>query len=511
MTATESKAGRKEWLALLVLALPCLLVTMDLTVLFLAVPTLTEDLAPSSTQLLWITDIYGFLIAGSLIVAGALGDRIGRRRVLLAGGAGFAVASVLAAAAQSPDMLIAARALQGVSGAALLPSTMALVYAMFTDDKQRTAAMGAIMGCFALGAALGPLLGGSLLEIFDWRAVFAPNVPVMALLLVVGSRVLPEFRNPQAGRVDVASAVTSVLGILSAVYAVKNVAVDGFEPLTAVCLVAGVALVGAFVIRQRHIANPLVDVRLFARAPFTGAVGASALGMFVTYGTFFFTSQFLQLVAGLSPLESGLWGLPPVVAMMVLSGGVVPRLAATIRPASLVAGGLVIAAVGLGLLTQVDASAGPISIVTALVVVVAGLAPLTAVGTNLIISAAPPEQAGAVSGLGQAGNELGGALGIAVLGSVGTAIYRADVADAVGSGVGSTAADAARDTLGGAVSVTGQLPAELLDAAATAFTHGMHVAAGIAAALMVATAAMAAIALRRLPAAAPAGPRPEAA
>jgi DHA2 family multidrug resistance protein-like MFS transporter len=494
------KAGRREWIGLAVLALPCLLVTMDLTVLFLAVPKLTADFVPSSTELLWITDVYGFLVAGSLIVMGGLGDRSGRRRVLLAGGAGFAVASLLAVAAQSPEALIAARALQGIAGAALLPSTMALVYTMFADPKQRTAALGAVMGCFALGAALGPLLGGALLELSGWRAVFLPNLPVMALLLVLGPRHVPEFRNAEAGRVDVASGVLSAGGILATVYAIKDMAVDGPAPLGAACLVAGVALLVAFVVRQRGLEHPLVDVRLFARPAFSTALAATALAMFVTYGTFFFASQYLQLVAGLSPLESGLWGLPPVVAMLVASGGVIPRLTSTVRPAFLVAGGMVIAAVGLALLAQLDASATPATLVAVLTVLVIGLAPATAIGVNLILGAAPTEQAGAVSGLGQAGNELGGALGIALLGSIGTAVYRDEIADTIGAGVPPDAADAARDTLGGAVGFAGELPADVVDAAATAFASGLNVAAAIAAVLMLATAAATAIVLRGFPA-----------
>jgi DHA2 family multidrug resistance protein-like MFS transporter len=214
-----------------------------------------------------------------------------------------------------------ARGLQGIAGAALLPSMMALVYTMFADEKQRQAALGAMMGIFALGAALGPLLGGGLLELFDWRAVFLPNVPVIVLLLVVGPRYVDEFRNPEAGRVDLASAVLSVGGIIAAVYAIKRVAVDGFEPLTTACAVAGAAFLVAFAARQLRIPNPLVDVRLFAGGAFSTALAATTLAMFVTYGTIFFTSQYLQLVAGLSPLEAGLWGLPPMAAMMVDVGG----------------------------------------------------------------------------------------------------------------------------------------------------------------------------------------------
>lgn len=494
------RAGRREWTGLAVLALACLLVTMDLTVLLLAVPRLSADLGPGATELLWITDAYGFMMAGALIVMGALGDRLGRRRVLLAGGAGFAAASVVAAAAPSPELLIVARGLQGLAGATLLPSTMALVFGMFRDETQRTAALGAVMGCFALGAALGPLLGGALLELSSWRAVFVPNVPVMALLLVLAPRSVPEIRNPAAGRIDVLSAVLSVAGILAAVFGIKQAARDGVEPLPTAAITAGVALLGAFVARQRRRAEPLIDVALFRRGAFSTALGANAVGMFITYGTFFFTSQYLQLVVGLSPLEAGLWGLAPVAAMMVAAGGIVPRLALRVRPAFLVAGGMLVTAAGLIALAGLDADASAAAVAARLIVVVVGLAPTTTIGTQLIVGAAPPEQAGSVSGLGQAGNELGGALGIALLGSLATAVYRSELSSALDH-VPPAVADPARDTLGGALGVAAQLPAGAVDAATRAFTQGLGVTATVAAALLVICAAATAAQLRRLPAA----------
>jgi MFS transporter, DHA2 family, multidrug resistance protein len=492
-TTTNAVVGRRQWIGLLVLALPGLLVTMDLTVLFLAVPSLTADLAPTSTQLLWITDVYGFLIAGALIVSGALGDRLGRRRIMLLGGAGFAAASVLASAASSPEMLIATRALQGVAGAALLPSMMALVFGMFPDPKARTAAMGVMMGTFALGAALGPLLGGGLLELFDWRAVFVPNVPVMLGLLLLAPRYVPEFRNPAAGRVDLRSAALSVAGLLGVVYGIKDGARHGVSPSDAAVIAGGLAALALFTRRQLALEDPLVDVRLFARPAFRTAMAATTVSMFVIYGTFFFTAQHLQLVSGLSPLEAGLWGLPPVAVMMVVAGGVLPRLATRVRPAHLVAGGMLVASAGLLLLTGLEPDSPVAQLVLAATLMVAGLAPTTTMGVNLIVGAAPPEQAGTVAGLGQAGNELGGALGIALLGTLGTAVYRGDMHGVAGGASG--------DTLGGAVSLTGQVPAGVLDAATNAFAHGMHVAAAVAVVLLAATSALVAVTLRTLPAA----------
>jgi DHA2 family multidrug resistance protein-like MFS transporter len=323
-----------------------MLVTMDLTVLFLALPKLVADLDPSATQQLWITDIYGFLIAGALILMGSLGDRIGRRKVLVIGGAAFGAASLLAALSQSPEQLIAARAIQGLAGATLVPSTMSLVFAMFPDERKRTAALGVIMSCFVGGAAAGPLIGGALLEFFDWNSVFLINVPVAVLLLVLAPRYLPEFKNPEAGRVDIASAVLLVAAILPTIYGIKQVATHGADVGSLLATAAGVALGIAFVARQQRLAEPLLDVSLFRTRAFSTALGSNVLGAFVMYGIFFFTAQYFQLVLGMSPLESGLWSLPGLAAMMVVASTIVPRLATRIRPGYLVAGGMTICAVG---------------------------------------------------------------------------------------------------------------------------------------------------------------------
>src|SRR5918997_5663029 len=409
MADTTAKVGRRQWIGLLVLALPGLLVTMDLTVLFLAVPNLGADLAPSSTELLWITDIYGFLIAGALVASGALGDRIGRRRIMLLGAAAFAAASVLASASTSPEMLIVARGLQGLAGAALLPSMMALVFGMFPNPQQRTAALGVMMGTFAFGAALGPLLGGGLLELFDWRAVFVPNVPVMVVLIALAPRFVPELRNPAAGRVDLASVALSTAGVLSLVYGVKHGAGRGLAAADVLAIAGGLALLVLFVRRQLALEHPLVDVRLFARPAFRTAIAATTAAMFVIYGTVFFTSQHLQLVAGLSPLEAGLWGLPSVAVMLVVSGAVLPRLATRIRPARLVAGGMLIAACGLLLLTRLQPDSSVAQLVVAVSLLMAGLAPTTTMGVNLIVGAAPPEQAGGGVGPRGGGDKAGAA------------------------------------------------------------------------------------------------------
>ena len=311
------KATRREWIGLAVIALPCLLYSMDLTVLYLAVPHLTADLTPTSAQLLWISDIYGFLIAGSLITMGTLGDRIGRRKLLLMGATAFGIASVLAAFSNSAEMLIATRALLGVAGATLAPSTLSLIRNMFLDPHQRTFAIGIWATSFSVGGALGPLLGGVMLEQFWWGSVFLLGVPVMALLLVVGPKLLPEFRDPNAGRLDLTSAAMSLLAVLSVIYGLKRMAQDGAGVVPATFIVAGIAIGVLFVRRQRRLADPLIDLRLFRIPAFSAALATNMLGIFVAFGTFLFTSQYLQLVLGFSPFVAGLWTLPSSVGFIV--------------------------------------------------------------------------------------------------------------------------------------------------------------------------------------------------
>src|ERR671930_781987 len=253
-SAAPPLAGRREWTGLAVLALACLLYAMDLTVLHLAVPSLSEDLQPSSTQLLWITDIYGFMVAGFLVTMGTLGDRIGRRRLLLAGAACFGAVSVLAALSTSPAMLIGSRALLGVAGATLAPSTLSLIFAMFPDPRQRSAAIGGWITSFSAGGAIGPVLGGVLLEHFWWGSVFLLALPVMALLLLLGPRVLPEYRDPDAGRLDLLSAAMSLVAVLSAVFGLKQVAQNGIGPLALAAVVVGLVVGVVFVRRQLGLA-----------------------------------------------------------------------------------------------------------------------------------------------------------------------------------------------------------------------------------------------------------------
>jgi MFS transporter, DHA2 family, multidrug resistance protein len=283
---------------------------MDLTVLTLAVPSLSADLHPSSTELLWIVDIYGFLVAGLLITMGTLGDRIGRRRLLLFGAGAFGAASMIAAFSRTPEMLIASRALLGIAGATLAPSTLSLIRNMFHDDQQRTVAIGVWITSFSVGAAIGPLVGGVLLESFHWNSVFLLAVPVMVLLLAVAPRLLPEYKDPTPGRLDLASAALSLIAVLAAIYGIKAVAKDGIALASVAPLLAGLAVGAAFIDRQRRLADPMIDLGLFRRPAFSLALSANTLAFAVVFGIEVFVAQYFQLVLGYSPLEAGLWSCP---------------------------------------------------------------------------------------------------------------------------------------------------------------------------------------------------------
>ena len=463
MNRTNSEPRRatsREWFGLAVLALPCLLYSMDLTVLNLAVPKLSAALRPTNTELLWIVDIYGFVLAGALIPMGVLGDRIGRRRLLLIGATAFGCASVVAAFAPSVEALIAARALLGLAAATLAPSTLSLLRSMFLDPKQRTLAIGVWIASFSAGGAIGPLIGGVLLQFFWWGSVFLINLPVMLLLLAVGPRLLPEFRDPQAGRPDILSAALCMATVLAVIYGIKRSAGHGADWVAAAIIVSGLVIGALFLSRQRKLPESFIDLGLFRRVTFSTALAVNILGFFVAFGTFLLIAQYLQLVIGLSPLAAGLWSAPSGIAFVV--GAILtPRIVTHLRPSHVIAIGFVIAALGFGLLTQAGTRHDLAVVATAYAVFSLGLAPVFTLASDLIVSTAPPERAGAAAGISEMSTELGGALGIALLGSVVTYIYRGAVSGALGSDLPPDALAAARDTLAGARFAAEALPDEL--------------------------------------------------
>jgi len=498
-TVAAPRAGRREWIGLAVIALPCMLYSMDLTVLNLAVPALSAALKPSSAQLLWIVDIYGFMVAGFLVTMGTLGDRIGRRRLLLIGATAFGIASVIAAFSNSAEMLIATRALLGIAGATLAPSTLSLIRNMFHDPQQRTVAVGIWITSYSVGAMIGPFLGGLLLQYFWWGSVFLLGVPVMVLLLVLGPKLLPEFRDPEAGRLDLVSAAMSLAAVLLVIYGLKQIAQDGLQWLPAVSIVAGLGVGTAFVRRQATLAHPLMDLQLFRAPAFSASLITYLLATFVMFGVYVLTAQYFQLVLGLSPLVAGLWTIPGV-AMFIVGSNLTPLIVRRFNPVSVMVAGLVLTAIGYGVLTQVGGGAELVVLVTGTVIYSLGLAPVFTLTNDMIIGNAPPERAGAAAALSETSSEFGGALGIAILGSIGTAIYRSRVGEAIPVGITPEASEAARGTLGGALAVVEQLPgqvgAELLGAAREAFTHALVVNAAICAVVVLGTAVVVAKMLR---------------
>ena len=524
--AAPPKAGPRDWVGLAVIALPCLLYSMDLTVLHLAVPALTRDLGPSSAQLLWIIDIYGFLVAGTLIIAGTLGDRIGRRRLLLIGAAAFAVASVAAAFSTSAEMLIVTRALLGLAGATVAPSTLSLIRNMFLDAHERRVAVSIWITSYSIGGAIGPLIGGVLLEYFWWGSVFLISVPVMALVLVIGPVLLPEYKDPNAGRPDLASAALSLAAVLAMIFGLKEMAQNGVRAVAVLSILAGLALGVTFVRRQLTLADPLIDLRLFRVPAFSASLATYGLTILVMFGGFLFLPQYLQLVVGLSPFDAGLWTLPWALAF-IIGAMVTPRLVRVVRPARLMAGGLALSSVGYWMLAGIDATVGFPMFAFVTVVLSIGVAPVFTLTTDLIIGSAPPERAGAASAMSETSAEFGGALGIAVFGSIGVAVYRGVLADAIPPAVAADATRAALATLPGALEVaerlTGTAGDALGDAARAAFIRGLRLCAVISAVASVGLAVFAATALRAIhggtsegeppsePAAVPAGPEPDGA
>ncbi|OIK08021.1 MFS transporter [Streptomyces monashensis] len=494
MTSTLQPAGATElekrpgrWLALSVLVLAVLLVAVDATVLGLATPYISEDLNPSGTQLLWIGDVYSFVIAGLLVSMGSLGDRIGRKRILLLGATAFGAISVLNAYATTPELMILARALLGVAGATLMPATLALIRNLFHDPRERSLAVGIWGATASAGTAVGPIAGGFLLEHFWWGSVFLINLPVMAVLVLVGIRTLPESRNPHPGPWDLASVLLSLVGMIGVVYAVKEAATHGFTWPTLAAGLLGAAALHGFVRRQLTMPVPLLDMRLFRRRGFSGAVLADLLTVLGMSGLVFFLSQYLQLVQGRRPFEAGLAELPAAVGAVV-AGLLAGRAARRFSVRTVVSGGLAAVGLALAALTTLGVSTGYPVLGAALLVVGVGAGFSFTVTADVILSSVPKEQAGAASAVSETAYELGAALGIALLGSIVTGVYR-DFTGPAGTPA------AAHESLGAAADSATKMPAhtaeQMLDAARESFVHGLQLASGAGAAVLL-TASLAA-------------------
>ncbi len=489
---------RRRWAALAVLVLPVLLISVDMTVLGFAIPALSADLQPSGPQLLWIIDIYSFLLAGLLVLMGNLGDRIGRRKLLMIGATAFGLASVVAAFATSAEMLIAARALLGLGGATLMPSTLSLIRTVFPDDRERRNAIAVWAASFAGGAALGPIVGGFLLEHFWWGSVFLINAPVMVLLLLGAFFLLPESRNPTPGPFDVLSAGLSIGGILPLVYGLKVIGTEGVSLPAVTALLVGAGLLTLFVRRQRRLVEPLLDVTLFANRIFTVAVLTNLLATFALIGVLFFLPQYLQIVLGLSPLTAGLWMMP--LAIGTISGSLsAPWLSRLVGLRVIIGGGMLLASVGFatGAMLASTESLVTLMVWTALVGLGVGMA--ESLTNDVIVSSAPPERTGGAAAISETAYEFGAAMGTAVLGTVGLLVYRAGL-DGAPVSVPEEAIEAGGETLGALGSVTAALPADVAsaftDVANTAFTSGLSTVLGVAALVAAYTGVQALVVLR---------------
>ncbi|GAA2577243.1 MFS transporter [Dactylosporangium fulvum] len=461
------------------LAAAVLLLAIDGTVLALAVPALTESLSPTAEQILWIGDIYSLALAGLLVLMGNLADRFGRKRILLAGSVAFGAASLLAAFSTTAEMLIAARLLLGVAGATLMPSTLSLIRNIFPDDAERTRAIAVWSTAFGAGSAIGPLVGGFLLEHFWWGSVFLINIPVMVIVLVTGLILLPESKDPNPGGFDVLSALLSMVTIVPIVYAITHVIGSGLNPVIIGCVIVGLAGGALFVRRQRRMDNPMLDVELFRSPAFSGAVAANVISIFALAGLLFFFSQYLQFARGYSPLQAGLAELPSTIASIVVVAAI-GVLAARLGRGRAIALGLSMAAAGLAFVALAASADSYVWLALCLVPIGFGIGLALTLTGDAIVAAAPPRKAGAVSAIAETGNELGVVLGIAVLGSLVSLVYRATVV--VPDTVALDVAARVEDSIGAALNTLDPDDA-LASVARDAFVTAMQATSLVAAAL----------------------------
>lgn len=502
-----AKAGCRQWIGLLTLSLATLMITFDMFVLLLALPAITNDLRPSTVEQLWIVDVYGFMVGGFLITMGTFGDRVGRRRLLMMGAACFAIASLLCAFATTAEMLIASRAVLGIAGATLAPSTLALITNMFRDPRQRGRAIGVWAGGFTLGSILGPILGGVMLANFWWGSVFLIGIPVMLLLLVALPILVPEFKDAAAGRLDFVSALLSVLAMVAVIYGLKEVTRHGWKPLPVVVGMIGIALAVIFIRRQFHQHNPFLDLRLFRHRSFSTMLLGLVLYSLIGASSMFFITQFLLSVAGMTPLTAALCLLPGM-ALATISATVSPILGQWIRPAYLISLGIVGVAAAFLLFTRLEVNSSPALLIVGFAIMGLGEGPLLTLGTHLVVSSAPPEKAGSSSSMTQVANEAGASLGVALMGSIGAAVYVSQLDATAPDGVDAATLDIARENVASALTVALELPdpagRQLADAAKAAFTSGMTVFATICIVILVVAAFMIAILLKSIP---PTGPQ----
>ncbi|GAB16638.1 putative drug resistance transporter [Gordonia effusa NBRC 100432] len=485
--------ARSPWIAMVALCLPMLIVSMDVSVLFFAAPFIADDLQATPEQQLWIFDVYGFVLAGLLLTMGSLADRIGHRRLLMIGAVAFSAASLCAAFAVSAEMLIAARALLAVGGATLMPSTLALIKFVFDDPAARAKAVAIWSAVLTGGVALGPIISGLLLEHFWWGSVFLINVPVMVALLVVAPMLLPNNTSDSNRRVDVVSALLALGAILPLIEGIKKLAADGWSVSWIGLIVAGIVVGAVFVWRQRHLAQPLVDLTMFRDRRFSASIWINVIGMFAILGNAIIMTQYLQSVLGYTPLVAALWSLVPSIFVGAAAPAAATAAVRFGRP-SVIVMGLLCAAAGFVVLATLTTTDSLISVLIGATLLAAGTVALASVIADYVVGVSPADRAGATSSLLETSSEFGGALGIAVLGSVVNVVFRLSFDDPTFSGT------PAGQSLSGAIGAAHELPAgqaqALIAAAREAFVSGLSAAAWVGAGVLVVTAVIAAWALR---------------
>ncbi|WP_328924934.1 MFS transporter [Streptomyces sp. NBC_00190] len=489
-----ASGGANRWVVLAVLCVSLVLVALDATILHVAVPSITEDLRPGSIELLWIVDAYPLVCASLLILFGTLGDRVGRRRVLLLGYGLFGVASAIAALADNAQVLIAARALLGIGGAMIMPATLSILRQVFPDRRERALAIGIWTAVAAIGAASGPVLGGFLVQHYWWGSVFLINIPLMALILPLGRWLLPESKGSCDGPWDVTGALMAAAGVLGSVLGIKRLGAERqlLDAQALVPLVLGVALLVLFVRRQKRRTHPLIDMRMFSRAAFSTSVGCIVLAMLALVGLELIAVQYLQLVLHLSPLATGLRLLPLTFAAMA-AGATGSYTLARIGPRTMVSLGFLLTAFAVLLLTFMGQHDRPVLLTAGFILLGFGLQTTLFAAYESMLSEAPADTAGGAASIGETSYQLGAGMGIALLGSVMNAAYAPGIARVPGVSPADSAS--AAHSLGEAYQIAvhlgGPAGAALYAAARNSFVHGLHVTLLVSAGLLLAGAVMA--------------------
>lgn len=483
MRKNPPRATWREWLGLAALMLPVFMLATDMTGLFLAMPSISADLMPSSTQTLWILHIGEFLTVGFLITMARLADRIGRRRLLAIGVTVYGLASIIAAFSTTVWMLIVARAFLGVAAATITPSAMSLLRNMFPDPKQFSVAIAVNLSAFSAGAALGPPIGGLLVDHFWWGAIFLINAPV-ALIFLLAVPLLPTYRDSEAGRMDIVSVALSLFALIAVIFGLQEIAERGFHLLYVGTVILGVIVGVLFVRRQLRLQEPLLDLRMFRESAFSVSLLSLLLVLLVNGGAYMLFIQHLQTVLGLSPTHAGLLLMTPAI-LSIVGTLLAPVLTRWMRPAYAMASGLTVAIGGAVIIILTANTAEAAILITGVSLFMLGVGPVMTIGSELIIAGVPQERAGSASAMQDVGSGLGNAMGIAFLGSLAMIIYRGSLADSIPREVPEEAASTALDSLGAAVAVAGQLPdklgAEMLHAVQSSFSLTIQLSYSISA------------------------------